>query len=44
MCGIFGVINTNEKIDEGRVLAARDLLAHRGLEENRAYNLIFGDL
>ena len=37
MCGIFGVINTNEKIDEGRVLAARDILAHRGPDDAGIY-------
>ena len=33
MCGIFGVINTKEKIDEGRVIAARDIIAHRGPDD-----------
>lgn len=37
MCGIFGVINTNEMIDEGRVLAARDILAHRGPDDAGLY-------
>ena len=37
MCGIFGVINTKEKIDEGRVLAARDILAHRGPDDAGIY-------
>lgn len=37
MCGIFGVINTNEMIDEGRVLAARDVLAHRGPDDAGLY-------
>jgi asparagine synthase (glutamine-hydrolysing) len=37
MCGIFGVINTKEKIDEGRVLAARDVLAHRGPDDSGLY-------
>ncbi len=37
MCGIFGVINTKEKIDEGRVLAARDVLAHRGPDDAGVY-------
>ena len=37
MCGIFGVINTKEKIDEGRVLAARDVLAHRGPDDAGIY-------
>ena len=34
MCGIFGVINTKEIIDEGRVIAARDILAHRGPDDS----------
>jgi asparagine synthetase B (glutamine-hydrolysing) len=29
MCGIFGVINTAEKIGESEVLAARDVFTHR---------------
>jgi len=33
MCGIFGVINSKEKIDEGRVIAARDIIAHRGPDD-----------
>ena len=37
MCGIFGAINTNEKIDEGRVLAARDTLAYRGPDDSGLY-------
>ena len=37
MCGIFGVINTKDKIDEGRVLAARDILAHRGPDDKGIY-------
>ena len=37
MCGIFGVINTKDKIDEGRVLAARDILAHRGPDDSGLY-------
>ncbi|MEP0860862.1 MAG: asparagine synthase (glutamine-hydrolyzing) [Ignavibacterium sp.] len=37
MCGIFGVLNTKEKIDEGRVLAARDLLAHRRPDDAGVY-------
>lgn len=37
MCGIFGVINTKEKIDESRVLTARDILAHRGPDDAGVY-------
>jgi asparagine synthase (glutamine-hydrolysing) len=37
MCGIFGVINTKEQIDEARVLAARDVLAHRGPDDAGIY-------
>lgn len=37
MCGIFGVINTKERIDESRVLAARDVLAHRGPDDAGIY-------
>lgn len=37
MCGIFGVINTKEKIDKSRVLAARDILAHRGPDDAGVY-------
>jgi asparagine synthase (glutamine-hydrolysing) len=37
MCGIFGIINTKEKIDEGRVIAARDILAHRGPDDAGIY-------
>ncbi|MFN3694792.1 MAG: asparagine synthetase B family protein, partial [Ignavibacterium sp.] len=37
MCGIFGVINTKEKIDESRVIAARDVLAHRGPDDAGVY-------
>lgn len=37
MCGIFGVINTKKKIDESRVVAARDVLAHRGPDDAGIY-------
>ncbi|MBI5540801.1 MAG: asparagine synthase (glutamine-hydrolyzing) [Bacteroidia bacterium] len=37
MCGIFGVININGKIDESRVIAARDILAHRGPDDAGVY-------
>lgn len=37
MCGIFGVINTKEMIDESRVIAARDVLAHRGPDDAGIY-------
>ncbi|GMU96956.1 asparagine synthase (glutamine-hydrolyzing) [Ignavibacterium album] len=37
MCGIFGVINTKEVIDESRVIAARDILAHRGSDDAGIY-------
>uniref|UniRef100_A0A7V3E7K9 asparagine synthase (glutamine-hydrolyzing) n=1 Tax=Ignavibacterium album TaxID=591197 RepID=A0A7V3E7K9_9BACT len=37
MCGIFGVINTNEMIDESRVISARDVLAHRGPDDAGIY-------
>ncbi|MDP2364647.1 MAG: asparagine synthetase B, partial [Ignavibacteria bacterium] len=37
MCGIFGVINTKERIDEGRVIAARDILAYRGPDDAGIY-------
>ncbi|MFN3874054.1 MAG: asparagine synthetase B family protein, partial [Ignavibacterium sp.] len=37
MCGIFGVINTKEIIDESRVIAARDVLAHRGPDDAGIY-------
>jgi asparagine synthase (glutamine-hydrolysing) len=37
MCGIFGVINTKEKIDESRVLTVRDILAHRGPDNAGIY-------
>lgn len=34
MCGIFGVINTKEKIDESMVITARDIIAHRGPDDS----------
>lgn len=37
MCGIFGVININGKNDESRVIAARDILAHRGPDDAGVY-------
>lgn len=37
MCGIFGLINTKEVIDESRVIAARDILAHRGPDDAGVY-------
>ncbi|MCX8104712.1 MAG: asparagine synthase (glutamine-hydrolyzing) [Ignavibacterium album] len=37
MCGIFGVINTKEIIDESRVISARDVLAHRGPDDAGVY-------
>lgn len=37
MCGIFGVINTKEKIDEGKVIAARDIMSHRGPDDSGIY-------
>jgi len=37
MCGIFGVINIKKPIDVSRVLAARDLLTHRGPDDSGLY-------
>ena len=37
MCGIFGVINTKDKIDESKVIAARDILTHRGPDDCGIY-------
>ena len=37
MCGIFGIINTKEKIDENRVLAVRDVLTHCEPEDEDIY-------
>lgn len=37
MCGIFGVINTKEIIDESRVISARDVIAHRGPDDAGVY-------
>ncbi|WP_304044021.1 hypothetical protein [Ignavibacterium album] len=37
MCGIFGVININGKIDESRVIAARDIPAYHKPEDGGAY-------
>lgn len=34
MCGIFGVINPNEIIDERRVISARDAIALRGPDDS----------
>ncbi|MBK9099393.1 MAG: asparagine synthase (glutamine-hydrolyzing) [bacterium] len=38
MCGIFGVINFDGKpVDKEKVLSARDVLAHRGPDDNGIY-------
>lgn len=37
MCGIFGVINTKEKIDVNKVIEARDILKHRGPDDEGLY-------
>lgn len=37
MCGIFGVINTKERIEKGKVLAARDVMANRGPDDAGLY-------
>ncbi len=33
MCGIFGVINNNQPVDENKVIAARDIIEHRGPDD-----------
>ena len=37
MCGIFGVFNTKEKSNEGKVIAAREILSHRGPDDAGIY-------
>jgi asparagine synthase (glutamine-hydrolysing) len=37
MCGIFGIVNTKEKIEEKKFLSVGDVLAHRGPDDSGFY-------
>ena len=37
MCGIFGIVNTKEKIDEKKFLSVGDMLSHRGPDDSGFY-------